>query len=131
MSLFDPQTRWRAAGNSIGLAFFFASAGCVSPIALDDLPCPCAAGWACCADQNVCVREGTTCPDPSPHVTPTAVQVRFGGSIELSAGEPVTWSIEEGALGGQITAIGHYTAPLRPSRASGQHQRSSLRHELG
>ncbi len=114
MNVLDPQTRWCAAVSRLGLVIFLASAGCVGPTALDDLPCPCAAGWACCVNQNVCVREGATCPDPSPRITPAAAQVRFGGTLDLSAGEAVTWSIEEGALGGQITATGRYTAPLRP-----------------
>src|SRR5437868_6100488 len=31
---------------------------------LDGAACPCASGWTCCADRNVCVPEGAACaPD--------------------------------------------------------------------
>lgn len=87
-------------------------ASCVSNIELDNRPCPCASGWVCCADQNVCIREGARCPDAMP-----ARKVRFGGTLDLGVGlsfrAPVTWSIEEGDRGGQITTDGRYTAPLR------------------
>lgn len=113
-----PSSRFARLGSGLGpsliLALALASAGCVDPLSLDGLPCPCAAGWVCCADQNLCVREGASCPEPSLRVTPAAGRVRLGGTLTLAASEPVTWSLEEGTRGGQIGADGTYTAPLRP-----------------
>lgn len=94
-----------ALSVTLGVAL---GAGCVSQTALDNLPCPCASGWVCCSDRNVCIHEGARCPDGMP-----ARKVRFGGTLDLSVGEPATWSIEEGDRGGRITDEGRYTAPLR------------------
>lgn len=35
---------------------------CTSELPLEGRPCPCADGWQCCEDQNVCVPEGDACP---------------------------------------------------------------------
>lgn len=90
----------------------FALPACVSQVSLEDFPCPCAAGWTCCSDRNVCVREGASCP--SLLITPPAAQVRFGGTLTLRASEPVTWSVEEGADAGSVLPDGTYHAPLAP-----------------
>lgn len=35
-------------------------------IPLEDAPCPCAAGWHCCASTQTCVAEASQCPDATP-----------------------------------------------------------------
>jgi hypothetical protein len=44
---------------------FLILSACVPRVGVDDNPCPCADGWRCCADDNVCVRTGDLCPDGS------------------------------------------------------------------
>lgn len=92
------------------LGLLAALPACVSQVPLEDLPCPCATGWTCCSDRNVCVAEGASCP--SLQVTPPVAQVRFGGTLALRASEPVTWSVEEGADAGSVSPDGTYHAPL-------------------
>jgi hypothetical protein len=35
---------------------------CVGRVSEENLPCPCASGWTCCATMQVCVPPGATCP---------------------------------------------------------------------
>src|SRR5438309_1121102 len=44
------------------LIFALACSACVEALPIENRPCPCAAGWQCCTGDNVCVREGTSCP---------------------------------------------------------------------
>lgn len=44
---------------SLGLATFH----CGGLVSLEDHPCPCSAGYMCCAAENVCVTEGASCAD--------------------------------------------------------------------
>ena len=50
----------------LGLSFLglAAAAACGDTVSLEDRPCPCASGWTCCAEQNVCVAPGVVCPVP-------------------------------------------------------------------
>ncbi len=44
---------------------FAGAPACGASVALENRPCPCASGWTCCAEQNVCVAPGTVCPAPA------------------------------------------------------------------
>ncbi len=48
------------------LALIVAALACVpacgASVALENRPCPCAAGWTCCDQKNICVAPGTVCP---------------------------------------------------------------------
>src|SRR5438445_437489 len=92
--------------------------GCVGETALENLPCPCASGWTCCEGDNVCVREGASCPGPNLLITPGSASVALGHTLSLTASEPVTWSVEE-ASAGQIDAGGQFTALLHRDPANG------------
>jgi hypothetical protein len=37
-------------------------AACTGKVSLADRPCPCAAGFTCCASTNVCLADGEVCP---------------------------------------------------------------------
>ncbi len=41
---------------------FAGAPACGASVALENRPCPCASGWTCCAQENVCVAPGTACP---------------------------------------------------------------------
>src|SRR5262249_3179661 len=30
-------------------------------LSMNNAPCPCASGWTCCSNQNICVRDGQQC----------------------------------------------------------------------
>src|SRR6185369_7691200 len=48
----------------VGLALIGSLSGCSQD--LERAPCPCLAGWECCAARKICVRAGETCrSDPS------------------------------------------------------------------
>lgn len=34
---------------------------CGASVAVENRPCPCASGFTCCAEENVCVADGTSC----------------------------------------------------------------------
>lgn len=42
------------------------SSGCVDSLSEESRPCPCTAGWTCCASTQTCVADGTACPAPTP-----------------------------------------------------------------
>src|SRR5579859_7206468 len=44
------------------LACLFATGACGETASEIGLPCPCASGWVCCDNANVCVPEGDGCP---------------------------------------------------------------------
>lgn len=48
------------------LPLVFLAFACITPLSLEERPCPCSEGWTCCDDVNVCVREGATCPESTP-----------------------------------------------------------------
>jgi hypothetical protein len=105
--------------SSILISLLVAStlSACTSRLDLKQRPCPCAEGWSCCADQNVCVAPDTPCPDELAGeilvVTPDRAELRLGGTLQLSASGPVSWSVQE-AGGGSIDERGFYRAPLIP-----------------
>jgi DNA-binding beta-propeller fold protein YncE len=101
----------RAQLALVSLLLVSLAAGC-QHVSLVNLPCPCAPGWICCPGENVCVEQGGACPVSSFAVTPSPAHVRFGGSVQLSATEPASWSIVEGASGGSVDDSGTYQAPL-------------------
>lgn len=49
-------------------------------------------------------------------VLPSAAEVAPGATISFNANVSVTWSVQEGSTGGDITASGAYTAPLGTGR---------------
>ena len=59
-------------------------------------------------------------PTPAPPVTPalavmpSSPAVRANGTIQFTANEQVSWSLQEGAGGGTISGNGTYTAPQTP-----------------
>src|SRR5262249_51038576 len=81
-------------------------------LGLEGAPCPCATGWTCCPDANVCVKEGASCPtaDGGSGLTVTPMEVTTNGlKIEqFSASLPATWSVDEGPAGGTVDANGQY-----------------------
>ncbi len=46
-------------------------------------------------------------------IQPAVWSIHTGKQVAFTAAEPVLWSIREGASGGQISAAGIYTAPLK------------------
>ncbi|MCA9671012.1 MAG: VWA domain-containing protein [Myxococcales bacterium] len=48
----------------VALSLVLAGA-CVSERDVSNKACPCAPGWRCCIDNDVCVAQGTKCPDGS------------------------------------------------------------------
>ncbi|BDG02290.1 right-handed parallel beta-helix repeat-containing protein [Anaeromyxobacter oryzae] len=72
------------------------------------------------ASKTATATVTVTAPPPAPiliAVSPASTTVASGGTVQLSAavtGSPdvaVTWSVQEGAAGGTISASGLYTAP--------------------
>ena len=51
------------ASIALGLPEF--GAGCVTVISLENRPCPCASGYACCATTQTCLTETQICPAAS------------------------------------------------------------------
>jgi hypothetical protein len=43
------------------LACLAAAPACASEVALEDRPCPCAEGWVCCPESNVCAQRADAC----------------------------------------------------------------------
>ncbi len=109
---------------------------CGTELPLENLSCPCAPGWVCCAGDNVCVRNGTSCggsdggsdggeaadgssPDaaidaPALTVTPAAPTVNTLKTVQFTANRVVHWSVDEGAAGGTIDASGRYVPAAKP-----------------
>jgi hypothetical protein len=44
------------------LACAWSASGCNEQLSLEARPCPCAEGWTCCEQTNVCVRQGRASP---------------------------------------------------------------------
>lgn len=65
---------WTAA---VLLSLLGLVAACTSELPLEGRPCPCADGWQCCEDQNVCVPEGDACPE---HDTVSATEASSSDS---------------------------------------------------
>ncbi len=56
----------------------------------------------------------TPAPTPALAVTPASPAIRISGTIAFAANLPVSWTVQEGAAGGTITASGVYTASANP-----------------
>jgi hypothetical protein len=93
-----------------------ALAACTSPLSLENLPCPCASGWQCCAGDNVCVKEGEACPAPSVDMASwqTSLKVTrndaqandgLGLHVAVSGGYAFASSGARGASGGPSSAV--------------------------
>jgi hypothetical protein len=110
------ELRMRRATVAVAVALL--AVGCNTQLKPDNRPCPCATGWTCCANMNVCVRGGTSCPLPSPApaltVTPASVSLPLGGTAQLSATVSVSWSLQEANAPITVDAQGNV-------RASSQH----------
>jgi hypothetical protein len=50
------------------------TSACVAPVGEGERPCPCATGWTCCEDVQLCVSDAARCEQlrPPPPVKPTA-----------------------------------------------------------
>ncbi|AKQ70157.1 Chitinase [Myxococcus hansupus] len=51
--------------------------GCINPVDEGERPCPCAGGWTCCVDANLCVADASRCeqlrpPKPPEPTAPSA-----------------------------------------------------------
>lgn len=96
-------------------------AACAREIPIENAPCPCAVGWTCCEGDNVCVREGSSCPGPvvpeALTISPDVLKVGLGRNGELIASEEVVWQVVAGAELGSIDGQGHFSAGLRPGVA--------------
>jgi Galactose oxidase, central domain/Bacterial Ig-like domain (group 2) len=71
-----------------------------------------------CAGPSSLVLQPSSAQQPSVNISPQSLEIKRGGSWEFSAGvanandTSVTWSIQEGSVGGVITDAGLYTAPV-------------------
>lgn len=53
---------------------------CVSGVPLEGRSCPCATGWVCCPDENICVQDQSTCKAPEPPAPPAPAPDPFAGT---------------------------------------------------
>jgi len=65
------------------------TAACGGSVSLADRPCPCAAGWTCCASDSVCVAPGMECPSDAglPDQGAPEASAPDGGGSDGSAGD--------------------------------------------
>ncbi len=74
------------------LAAIFVSAlaaGCVDPLPLDGAPCPCGAGWHCCAVENQCFPDGSVCPlSGNCPLPPAASSLLVLGATDVQSSAP-------------------------------------------
>ena len=77
---------WSASRAALIGCIALGAAACVSPLSLDDAPCPCAAGYRCCAIENRCVADREVCPISLNCPVPPAAKPLF----EIGAGNDTT-----------------------------------------
>ncbi|MCP3137169.1 FG-GAP-like repeat-containing protein [Pyxidicoccus xibeiensis] len=89
---------------------------CVNPVSEGERPCPCAEGWTCCPDVQVCVANASQCErlrpppvDPPVHTAPSAPR-SVTASTEPDAAV-LSW-FEPESNGG--TALTGYTVESEP-----------------
>jgi len=80
---------------------------CVSPISLENRPCPCAADYVCCDSTRICLRPGQVCPIGG---GAGAGGAGAGGAGAGDAGRPGSGAGEggdagEGEAGGASTGV--------------------------
>ncbi|WP_426756061.1 FG-GAP-like repeat-containing protein [Myxococcus sp. Y35] len=84
----------RALSLLLGALLF---AGCINPVNEGERPCPCAEGWTCCPDANVCVADAARCeqlqppkpPEPTAPSAPRLVSaIPDPGTVTLTWFEP-------------------------------------------
>ena len=90
----------------------FGAASCTRTLPINNRPCPCASGWQCCADANVCVAEHATCPAARFAITPGAVRLGIGRALAFTANSPASFALVESVDGGTLSGEGIYTAPM-------------------
>lgn len=73
-----------------------ASVACAGEVSLEERPCPCTAGWTCCAARNVCVADGTSCERTSGDGT-TSSSGSTNGSSDASAPGPIELAVGQSA----------------------------------
>ncbi|NMO16357.1 hypothetical protein HPC49_07825 [Pyxidicoccus fallax] len=85
------------------LSAWLITTGCINPVNEGERPCPCAAGWTCCPEEQVCVADATRCRLPKP---PTASAPSAPRAVEVTPAvraATLGWSAPEHDGGGPIT----------------------------
>lgn len=94
-------------------------AACVQTHSLEERPCPCAQGWDCCPEQNICVPEGSgSCPadaDAAVGADADVDEVTRPLRLQLTEARPEDFFGHAVAMAGDVAAVG---APGRDDAAS-------------
>jgi hypothetical protein len=89
--------------------------GCVTPVSESERPCPCAEGWTCCPDAQVCVANASQCDRLRPPETPPVLTAPSAPRSVTATPEPdaavLSW-FEPESHGG--TALTGYTVDSEP-----------------
>ncbi|MFP2925804.1 FG-GAP-like repeat-containing protein [Pyxidicoccus sp. 3LG] len=88
---------------------------CVNPVSEGERPCPCAEGWTCCADVQVCVANASQCDRLRPPEEPPVHTAPSAPRSVTAAAEPdaavLSWFEPENNGG---TALTGYTVDSEP-----------------